>query len=531
MRLERMFILAVGLLLLAASPAPARKWTDSTGEFSVEAELVEVKSDQVVLKKSTGSVITVPIARLSKADQEYLQSLSKPGAKPREDSPATRPAVVPQDEKLAAELQNGGMVSIRASGQPVGSVLAQIEKATGNRIRIVDQFGRDDEKILAKRVSLDLQAKPFWEAIDAVAASAGVKVRALSNGTLELSTEGPQFDRIKVLGATTVVGAFQVYPGFDDFFEQAMIIVRPEPRFGEPQLRGYQAEITLPDGKQIQYKPGFMFNTSNVHTGELTLRIDTDDLNVPEGTKKARGIKVEARLAVASDPKAFTLPPLGELVPRPVTVDKGTVYVTRAESPSKSPEEQMFEVELLAEGLTFELKDIVLIDAAGNRVESFGHGGSKQDDRQDVSLSFQRQEISGDPGKCRLAFQVPGTGEKTIGPLGDLAAKSAPAGVTLVRVTRANMMKQSDGTESFEVRIEFDGFPASREQVALVGEATQPLKPQGWGGGGNMAQFEFDAAQIRGKAESYRLKLEAPTKVTEHVLNATFTDVPLAKDE
>jgi hypothetical protein len=492
----------------------------------VEAELVEVKGDKVVLKRSTGSVITVPIARLSKADQEYLQSLGKPGPERLEDSLATQPAVVPQDEKLAAELKKGGIVSIRASGQPVGSVLAQIEKATGNRIHIVDEFGGDDQQILSKRVLLNLQEKPFWEAVEAVTAAAGVKFRAVKNGALELSTEGPQFDKIKVVATPTVVGAFQVFPGFDDFFGNAMIVIRTEPRFGEPQLRGYQAEIILPDGKQIQYKPVFMFSAANVLTGELTLRIKPD---LPKGAQNAREIKLEARLAIASEPRAFTLPPLAELVPKPVTVGDGTVYVTQAGLVSESSDRQMFAVKLLAEGLMFDLKDIVLVDTAGNRITSSGGESSKENDQQNVSLSFTRATIFGDPGKCQLAFEVPGTGEKTIGPLGDLAAKSVPAGATIVRITRADMQKQPDGRQDFEVRIEFDGFPATRGQVALVGEGTQPLQPKSWGSSGNLAQFCFNPAQIRGKAESYRLRLQAPTKATEHVLRATFSDVPLAK--
>ncbi len=520
-------MLAVGLLLLVALPALARKWMDSTGKYSVEAELVEVQGDKVVLKKSTGSVITMPVARLSKADQEYLQSLAKPGPKPPGDSPATQPAVVPRDEKLAAELEKGSIVSIRASGQPVGSVLAQIDKATGNRVRIVGEFGGDDEQILSKRVSLNLQEKPFWEAVDAAAAAAGVKFRGIRNGTVELSTEGPRFGKIQVVGEPTVVGAFQVYPGFHDFFGNAVIVIRPEPRLGEPQVRSYQAEITLPDGKQIQYKPDFMFNTSTIHTGELTLRIKPD---LPKGTKKAQQIKLEARLAIASAWKAFTLPPLGELVPKHTKVGSGTVYVTQAELTGK--DRQRYAVALVAEGLTFDLKDIVLVDMAGNRVTSSGGGSSKQDNQQNVSLSFTRSKISGDPGKSQLAFEVPGAGEKTIGLLGDLAPKSAPAGATIVRITRADMMKQPDGTECFEVRIEFDGFPPSREQVALVGGGTQPLEPTGWGRAGYSAyQFWFNPAQIRGEAESYRLRLQAPTKVTEHVLRATFSDVPLAKDE
>jgi hypothetical protein len=42
-------ILICGLLLAPAQPSWARKWTDNTGKFSVEAEFVEVKDDKVVL--------------------------------------------------------------------------------------------------------------------------------------------------------------------------------------------------------------------------------------------------------------------------------------------------------------------------------------------------------------------------------------------------------------------------------------------------------------------------------------------------
>jgi hypothetical protein len=524
MRLQRLFVMAAGLLLLAASPGLARKWTDLTGKFSVEAELVEIKGDQVVLKRSTGAVITVPLARLSEVDRQYLQSLGKPGPKPPEGGPATQPAVVPQDETLAADLKKGGTVTIRANGEPVANVLVQIEKATGNRIRIVDQFGGDDKKLLAKRVSLNLPGKPFWEAVEAMTAAAGVKFRAVKHGVLELSTEGPQFDKIRVLGPPTAVGAFQVYPGFDDFFDQAMVVVRSEPRFGEPQLRGYHAEITLPGGKQIQYKPDFLFSTSNVHTGELTLRIK----DLPAGTTKAQEIKLEVRLAIASDPQAFTLPPLGELLPKSVKVGSGAVYVTRAELDSESSDRQTFAVELVAEGLPFDLKDMVLVDTAGNRVSSAGGGGSKQDQRQNVTLRFPRAKISGDASKSQLVVEVPGTAATTIGPLGDVAARPVPVGAGIVRITKADLVQQS-GRREFEVRVEFDGFPLTPEQVALVGPGSQSLQPTGYGSGGNSAQFWFDPAQIRGKAESYRLTLQAPTKSTEHILRSTFRDVPLAK--
>lgn len=69
------FVVAVVAVLLvcAIHAAEQRTWTDNTGKFSVEAELVEVKDGQAVLKRSDGKTVSVPVNRLSKADQEYVQ--------------------------------------------------------------------------------------------------------------------------------------------------------------------------------------------------------------------------------------------------------------------------------------------------------------------------------------------------------------------------------------------------------------------------------------------------------------------------
>lgn len=61
------FVLATSLLL------PAREWSDSTGQFKVEAQLVSKDATNVRLRKPDGMVITVPIARLSPADQAFLR--------------------------------------------------------------------------------------------------------------------------------------------------------------------------------------------------------------------------------------------------------------------------------------------------------------------------------------------------------------------------------------------------------------------------------------------------------------------------
>ena len=56
------------------STALVRKWTDTTGKFTVDAELVDSTNETVHLKKRDGQVIALPLEKLSGADQEYIRS-------------------------------------------------------------------------------------------------------------------------------------------------------------------------------------------------------------------------------------------------------------------------------------------------------------------------------------------------------------------------------------------------------------------------------------------------------------------------
>jgi len=56
--------------------ALSRIWTSSSGEHTVEAEMVDFKDGKVRLKKTDGKVITLPMEKLSKADQELVRSIA-----------------------------------------------------------------------------------------------------------------------------------------------------------------------------------------------------------------------------------------------------------------------------------------------------------------------------------------------------------------------------------------------------------------------------------------------------------------------
>ena len=122
MKLKRTtWVLLVGLLLTAAAPVSARKWTESTGKFSVEAELVEVKDGNVRLKRQDDKVITVPLTKLSKADRDFLASIDK--AKKKNDATkATPEEVIAAIKKLGGQVKvdnNKAVVEVRLGGRQV----------------------------------------------------------------------------------------------------------------------------------------------------------------------------------------------------------------------------------------------------------------------------------------------------------------------------------------------------------------------------------------------------------------------------
>jgi len=153
--------LAVVLILLgavAAGAAESRTWKDNTGRFTVEAELVGVQGGQVHLRKADGSVIAVPLERLSEADRLHLQS---PSGTPPAAAPSTADAAAPSKQAGAAGPASGrnpsplkfGHAAIdRALGQRVtlptaGSSLAELARQWSDQLQIaieLDTKGLDD---------------------------------------------------------------------------------------------------------------------------------------------------------------------------------------------------------------------------------------------------------------------------------------------------------------------------------------------------------------------------------------------------
>ena len=63
-----------------------RNWTDQTGTKSSKARLVEFKQGKVWLKKPDGKLFSLPLNKLSKADQQYVKK-TLPKSFPQKPTP------------------------------------------------------------------------------------------------------------------------------------------------------------------------------------------------------------------------------------------------------------------------------------------------------------------------------------------------------------------------------------------------------------------------------------------------------------
>lgn len=124
------------VLLATQVTAATRKWTDNTGKFSVEAELVEAKDGKVTLKRADGSTVMVALERLSEADREYIASHGGPAftkADPKEELKRWQGLWI-----QAFSIKDGWTTSIQGI-----SVGIQVE---GDKLTHVRVIGADVEK-------------------------------------------------------------------------------------------------------------------------------------------------------------------------------------------------------------------------------------------------------------------------------------------------------------------------------------------------------------------------------------------------
>ncbi|KAA1262348.1 WD domain, G-beta repeat [Rubripirellula obstinata] len=71
----RVVLSSLAFLIGIAASATARNWSDRTGNYNVEAELVTVRDEKAYLEKTDGQITKVPLKLLSDDDLQFIASL------------------------------------------------------------------------------------------------------------------------------------------------------------------------------------------------------------------------------------------------------------------------------------------------------------------------------------------------------------------------------------------------------------------------------------------------------------------------
>jgi thiol-disulfide isomerase/thioredoxin len=121
--LRRAVVVGLAVFAVGASPAPGaemRTWT-SAGGATMQAEFVEQRLDQVMLRSSEGKTIQIQLNRLSREDQVYVGSLRSAAV------PVS--AAVPAEAAIPPALQEiFGTRLVNARGQRVSPAILDGKK-------------------------------------------------------------------------------------------------------------------------------------------------------------------------------------------------------------------------------------------------------------------------------------------------------------------------------------------------------------------------------------------------------------------
>jgi WD40 repeat protein len=153
--------LAVSLIWLVLatvtiSHAEVRTWSDRTGKFKVEAELVSENATRVRLKLETGKIIEVPLEKLSDADKRFLKERRSNPSEPAANTElqklyATALAVYTFDEESSAG--NNRQTPDASSNGAHGTILGptSVPGVVGKALKY---DGRDDHVRIPKLIEL-----------------------------------------------------------------------------------------------------------------------------------------------------------------------------------------------------------------------------------------------------------------------------------------------------------------------------------------------------------------------------------------
>jgi hypothetical protein len=141
----------------ASSQEAFRTWTDRSGMHHADAVFVEFRDGVVTLKKKDGTIVNVPLERLSDADRQYMgtfatgvrgEDRTSPGSEPNESSARGDDEIVRTDVREDAPTQFRVRSSYRTTARTAARTTVGSSNNRGTRQVVVDGVGATAEEAL-----------------------------------------------------------------------------------------------------------------------------------------------------------------------------------------------------------------------------------------------------------------------------------------------------------------------------------------------------------------------------------------------
>ncbi|MEO8272382.1 MAG: SHD1 domain-containing protein [Aureliella sp.] len=150
----------VCLMLLSQSfiLAATRQWTSSDGRFKIEADLVAYDGQVAELKKVDGTIIKVPVSKLSAADREFLKPFKGLAARAAPAQVAKLPASVMKFQKAMDAMRE--IEAKRLEGR-IAELKQELRFGANDSRHPIAQEARLLTRTLIQRMELVKSGKPF----------------------------------------------------------------------------------------------------------------------------------------------------------------------------------------------------------------------------------------------------------------------------------------------------------------------------------------------------------------------------------
>ena len=367
-------------------------------------------------------------AALIKLGSKILPLLPDPAtvtsAERRERLGRIRAALTAKQDELNTAASK---VTIKSKGIRLSEALQQLQKQTGNAITdLREQLGAE---VTNPALDLDLQDKPFFEALDQIARLAEVSMSfstgdgsiGIMAGASAASAPGTPVSKAKPL--VLYSGPFRIelqQLSLSRDFQTGTAVANVrleaawEPRLRPMLLKLEAGEMKILDDRQKEVKPQVAAESDEVvirpenPSAEINLNLEAPERDA----KKIASLRVKAEVTIPAGIKTFKFPSLAQ---KDVTVKQGDVSLTLEET---DIDEQVWKVNVTlvypGEGPAFESyrqglfnNRLWLQRADGSRVEHNGGFNNTGSDGGKLGFEYLFVDAPGKPADYQLIYETP----------------------------------------------------------------------------------------------------------------------------